>query len=70
MGQLLVMLIVPPVVGVATYLIIRRIWERGEYGAGEVVERRDPLRDAGGRNEHRPWQHVITRTAPADRSFH
>jgi hypothetical protein len=42
MGQLLVMLIVPPVVGVATYLIIRRIWERGEYGAGEVVERRDP----------------------------
>lgn len=43
MGQLLVMLIVPPVVGVATYLIIRRIWERGEYCADEVVERRDPF---------------------------
>ena len=28
MGQLLVMLIVPPVVGVVTYIIIRRIWER------------------------------------------
>jgi hypothetical protein len=30
MGQLLVMLIVPPVVGVVTYIIVRRIWERDE----------------------------------------
>jgi hypothetical protein len=43
MGQLLVMLIVPPVVGVVTYIIIRRIWERDENGASETVTRRDPL---------------------------
>jgi hypothetical protein len=30
MGQLLVMLIVPPIVGVVTYIVIRRIWERDE----------------------------------------
>ena len=41
MGQLLVMLIVPPIVGVVTYIIIRRIWERDENGAGEAVRRRD-----------------------------
>jgi len=27
MGQLLVMLIVPPIVGVVTYIVICRIWE-------------------------------------------
>jgi hypothetical protein len=42
MRQLLVMLIVPPVVGVVTYIIIRRPWERDENGAREAVARRDP----------------------------
>ena len=42
MGQLLVMLIVPPVVGVVTYIIVRRVWERDENGAGETVTRRNP----------------------------
>jgi len=41
MGQLLVMLIVPPVVGVVTYIIIRRLRERDEIGASEAV-RREP----------------------------
>jgi hypothetical protein len=41
MGQLLVTLIVPPVVGVVTYIVIRRIWEREENSASVVV-RRDP----------------------------
>lgn len=41
MGQLLVMLTVPPIVGVVTYVIIRRLWERDE-NAGEAVGRRDP----------------------------
>ena len=42
MGQLLVMLIVPPVVGVVTYIIVRRIWLRDENGTGETVIRRTP----------------------------
>ncbi len=42
MGQLLVMLIVPPSVGVVIYIIIRRLWERDENGADEAVARRDP----------------------------
>jgi hypothetical protein len=42
MGQLLVMLIVPPIVGVVTYIIIRRIWERDENGASKAARRRDP----------------------------
>jgi hypothetical protein len=37
MGQLLVMLIVPPAVGMVTYIIIRRLWERDENDTGEVV---------------------------------
>jgi hypothetical protein len=41
MGQLLVMLIVPPIVGLVTYIIVRRIWERDENGA-EAVSRREP----------------------------
>jgi len=40
-GQLLVMLIVPPIVGVVTYIIIRRLWERDENGASEAVRRHD-----------------------------
>ena len=42
MGQLLVMLIVPPAVGVVTYVIIRRLWEGDENDASETVGRRDP----------------------------
>ena len=41
MGQLLVTLIVPPIVGLVTYIIVRRIWERDENGA-ETVSRREP----------------------------
>lgn len=40
MGQLLVTLIVPPVVGVVTYIVVRRIWGREENSAS-VVMRRD-----------------------------
>jgi len=42
MGQLLVTLIVPPIIGVVTYLVVRLIWEQDENGAGEVARRRDP----------------------------
>jgi hypothetical protein len=42
MGQLLVMLIVPPAVGMVTYIIIRRLWERDENDTDEAVKRRDP----------------------------
>ena len=53
MGQLLMMLIIPPTVGVVTYVIIRRLWEGDENDASETVRRRDPLRcNASGRDEH------------------
>ena len=39
MGQLLVMLIVPPIVGVVTYIVVRHIWERDK---NSEVGRRDP----------------------------
>ena len=42
MGQLLVTLIVPPIIGVVTYLVVRLIWERDENGAGEAAMRHDP----------------------------
>jgi hypothetical protein len=42
MGQLLVMLIVPPAVGVVTYIFIRRLWEGDENVVSESVGRRDP----------------------------
>jgi hypothetical protein len=42
MGQLLVMLIVPPIVGVVTYIVVRLVWERDENGGSEIVRRRDP----------------------------
>ena len=42
MGQLLVMLIVPPIVGVVAYIVVRLIWERDENGGSEIVRRRDP----------------------------
>ena len=41
MGQLFVTLIVPPIVGLITYVIVRRVWERDENGA-EAVSRREP----------------------------
>ena len=42
MGQLLVMLIVPPAVGVVTYIIIRRLWEGDENDASQKVTQHDP----------------------------
>ena len=36
MGQLLVTLIGPPIVGVVTCIIVRRIWDRDKNGAGEA----------------------------------
>jgi hypothetical protein len=42
MGQLFVTLIVPPIVGVVTYIVVRRIWDRDENGTGEAVGRREP----------------------------
>ena len=41
MGQLLVTLIVPPIVGLVTYIIVRRIWER-DTNSAEAVSRREP----------------------------
>ena len=41
MGQLLVTLIVPPIVGLVTYIIVRRIWER-DANSAEAVSRREP----------------------------
>ena len=41
MGQLLVTLIVPPIVGLVTYIVIRRIWERDE-NSDEAVSRSEP----------------------------
>ena len=53
MGQLLVTLIAPPIVGLVTYIIVRRIWERDKNGA-EAVSRRELFRcDAGGRETQR-----------------
>ncbi len=43
MGQLLLMLTIPPIVGVVTYIVVRRIWEREENGAGEVARSGDPF---------------------------
>ena len=42
MGQLLVTLIVPPIVGVVAYIVVRRIWERDENSGGEATTRREP----------------------------
>jgi hypothetical protein len=42
MGELLVMLIVPPIVGVVTYIVVRLVWKRDENCASEAVRRRDP----------------------------
>jgi len=42
MGQLLVMMIVPPIVGMVTYIVFRFFWDPDENSAGEAVRRRDP----------------------------
>ena len=42
MGQLLVTLIVPPVVGLITYVVVRRIWEIDENAPSEAGRRREP----------------------------
>jgi len=42
MGQLLVTLIVPPIVGLITYIVVRRIWARDENAPSEAVSRREP----------------------------
>jgi len=33
MGQLLAVLIIPPIVGLATYFVVRFLWDRNENGA-------------------------------------
>jgi hypothetical protein len=42
MGELLVTLILPPIVGLVTYIVVRRIWERDENASSEEVRRREP----------------------------
>ena len=42
MGQLLVTLIVPPIVGLITYIVVRRIWARDENAPSEPVSRHEP----------------------------
>jgi hypothetical protein len=42
MGQLLATLIVPPIVGLITYIAVRRIWERDEDADGEDAGRHEP----------------------------
>lgn len=37
MGELLVTLIVPPIVGVFVFIVIRHIWERDENASGDGV---------------------------------
>ena len=77
MGQLLLTLIVPPIVGVVTYLVVRRIWERDENGAAEAAMRHAFRCGAGGRDNYRcvgnvrslyPSLHVARtgRALPAD----
>jgi hypothetical protein len=40
MGELLVTLTVPPLVGLITYYIVRRVWERDEDRPVEAHDRR------------------------------
>src|SRR5674476_256578 len=40
MGQLLVMLIVPPIVGIVAYIVVRLISARDENGGSDIVRRR------------------------------
>ena len=43
MGQLLVTLVVSPIVGVITYIVVRRICDRDENGAKQSVGANLPL---------------------------
>jgi hypothetical protein len=43
MGQLLVTLIIPPIVGLVAYIIVRRIWERDENVPKQSVGANLPL---------------------------
>jgi hypothetical protein len=42
MGQLVVMMIVPPIVGMVTYIVFRFFWDLDENSASEAVRRSDP----------------------------
>jgi hypothetical protein len=44
MGQLLITLIVPPMVGLITYIVLRRLWEREEEAPSpsEAASRQEP----------------------------
>jgi hypothetical protein len=42
MGQLLMTLIVPPIVGLITYVVVRRIWDRDDNAPNEAVSRHEP----------------------------
>jgi hypothetical protein len=44
MGQLLITLIVPPMVGLITYIVLRRVWQRQEEAPSpsEAVSRQEP----------------------------
>jgi hypothetical protein len=35
MGQLLAVLIVPPIMGLVTYFVVRLLWERDQNGANK-----------------------------------
>jgi len=50
MGQLLVMLIVPPIIGLVTYFVVRFFCERDENRDSETIERRNLPTPAGGTN--------------------
>jgi len=50
MGQLLVMLIVPPIIGLVTYFVVRFFCERDENRDCETIERRNLPTPAGGTN--------------------
>ena len=53
MGQLLVTLIVPPIVGLVTYIVIRCICERDENGDEAVSRARTFRCNARGRETQR-----------------
>ena len=42
MGQLLAVLIVPPVVGLLTFFVVRLLWERDKNGAIEGRTKSEP----------------------------
>ncbi len=63
MGQLLVTLIVPPIVGLVTYIIVRRIWERDDNGA-KAVSRREPSAVAQAEETQRGISEVMSVLPP------